>query len=106
MTIATNSVLFSLMNALIFGKRLRTITVVSLVLCMGGVLLAAWPLFKNSMNTGGIALLLFCMVIYSAGIIYFSKAELGKHAYTHHQWLANPAGWGVPAPFCNSHLRP
>lgn len=88
LAIATNPVLFSLMNALIFGKRLRTITIVSLILCMGGVLLAAWPLFNNSYATpGGIALLLLCMVIYSAGIIYFSKQNWeNMHILTINGW--------------------
>lgn len=74
LAIAINPVFFSLMNALLFGKRIRMITIISLVLCMAGVLLAAWPLFRNSYATpGGIGLLMICMVIYSTGMIYFSK---------------------------------
>jgi probable blue pigment (indigoidine) exporter len=88
LAIATNPVLINLMATLIFGNRLRIITMVSLTLCMGGVLLAAWPLFKNSYATpGGIALLLVCMVIYSAGVIYFSKQNWEKlHILTINGW--------------------
>lgn len=88
LAIATNPVLISLMATLIFGHRLRLITIVSLVLCMSGVLLAAWPLFKNSHATpGGIALLMVCMVIYSAGVIYFSKQNWENlHILTINGW--------------------
>jgi drug/metabolite transporter (DMT)-like permease len=88
LAIATNPVLINLMATLIFGHRLRIITIISLVLCMGGVLLAAWPLFKNSYATpGGIGLLLVCMVIYSAGVIYFSKQNWeNMHILTINGW--------------------
>ena len=88
LAIATNPVLISLMATLIFGHRLRSITMISLVLCMSGVLLAAWPLFKNSYATpGGIALLMVCMVIYSAGVIYFSRQNWENlHILTINGW--------------------
>jgi probable blue pigment (indigoidine) exporter len=88
LAIATNPVLISLMATLIFGHRLRSITMISLVLCMSGVLLAAWPLFKNSHATpGGIALLMVCMVIYSAGVIYFSRQNWENlHILTINGW--------------------
>jgi drug/metabolite transporter (DMT)-like permease len=88
LAIAVNPVIFSLMNALLFGKRLRTITIISLVLCMGGVLMAAWPLFRTSYATpGGIILLMVCMVIYSTGMIYFSKQNWQNlHILTINGW--------------------
>lgn len=88
LAIATNPVLINLMAALIFGHRIRFITVISLILCMGGVLLAAWPLFKNSYATpGGIAILMSCMIIYSAGVIYFSKQSWSDlHILTINGW--------------------
>jgi probable blue pigment (indigoidine) exporter len=88
LAIAVNPVIFSLMNAVLFGKRLRTITIISLVLCMGGVLMAAWPLFKTSHATpGGITLLMVCMVIYSMGMIYFSKQNWENlHILTINGW--------------------
>jgi len=88
LAIATNPVLINLMAALIFGHRIRFITVISLILCMGGVLLAAWPLFKNSFATPmGITLLMCSMVIYSAGVIYFSKQNWSDlHILTINGW--------------------
>lgn len=88
LAIATNPVLINLMATLIFGHRLRIITIVSLVLCMCGVLLAAWPLFTHSYATpGGISLLMLCMVIYSAGVIYFSKQNWSDlHILTINGW--------------------
>lgn len=88
LAIATNPVLISLMATVIFGHRLRLVTIASLLLCMCGVLLAAWPLFKNSYATpGGIGLLMVCMTIYSAGVIYFSKQHWGNlHILTINGW--------------------
>jgi len=88
LAIATNPVLINLMAALIFGHRIRFITVISLILCMGGVLLAAWPLFRNSFATPmGITLLMCSMVIYSAGVIYFSKQNWSDlHILTINGW--------------------
>ena len=88
LAIATNPVLINLMAALIFGHRIRFITLISLLLCMCGVVLAAWPLFKSSHATpGGIALLMGCMVIYSAGVIYFSKQNWSNlHILTINGW--------------------
>ncbi|WP_242696288.1 DMT family transporter [Longitalea luteola] len=88
LAIATNPVLINLMASLIFGHRLRIITIISLVLCMTGVLLAAWPLFTHSYATpGGISLLMLCMVIYSAGVIYFSRQNWGDlHILTINGW--------------------
>lgn len=88
LAIATNPVLISLMATVIFGHRLRLVTIASLLLCMCGVLLAAWPLFKNSYATpGGIGLLMVCMTIYSAGVIYFSKQNWGNlHILTINGW--------------------
>jgi drug/metabolite transporter (DMT)-like permease len=88
LAIATNPVLISLMSTMIFGQRLRLVTITSLVLCMCGVALAAWPLFKNSFATpGGISLLMLCMVIYSAGVIYFSKQKWNNlHILTINGW--------------------
>jgi probable blue pigment (indigoidine) exporter len=88
LAIATNPVLINLMAALILGHRLRMVAIISLVLCMTGVLLAAWPLFKNSYATpGGIGLLMVCMIIYSAGVIYFSKQNWENlHILTINGW--------------------
>jgi drug/metabolite transporter (DMT)-like permease len=88
LAVATNPVLINLMAALLFGHTIRWINIVSLVLCMGGVLIAAWPLFQHSYATPmGISILLISMVVYSAGTIYFSKqAWSDLHVLTINGW--------------------
>ena len=88
LAVATNPVLINLMAALLFKHKIRWATVLSLVLCMGGVLLAAWPLFKNSFATPmGISILLFSMIVYSSGTIYFSKQKWNDlHVLTLNGW--------------------
>lgn len=88
LAVATNPVLINLMAALFFGHKIRWVTVLSLVLCMGGVLLAAWPLFENSFATpAGISILLISMVVYSSGTIYFSKQKWNDlHVLTINGW--------------------
>ena len=88
LAVATNPVLINLMATLLFGHTIRWITMVSLALCLGGVLLAAWPLFQHSHATPkGIAILLVSMVVYSAGTIYFSKQKWADlHVLTINGW--------------------
>lgn len=88
LAVATNPVLINLMAALLFGHKIKWITLLSLVLCMGGVLLAAWPLFKSSFATPqGIAILLISMIVYSSGTIYFSKQQWNDlHVLTLNGW--------------------
>jgi probable blue pigment (indigoidine) exporter len=88
LAIATNPVLINLMAALLFGHRIRLFTIVSLFMCMGGVLLAAWPSLQNShASLNGILILMGCMVIYSAGTIYFSKQNWSDlHVLTINGW--------------------
>ena len=88
LAVATNPVLINLMATLFFGHTIRWITMVSLALCLGGVLLAAWPLFRHSHATpAGIAILLISMVVYSAGTIYFSKQKWSNlHVLTINGW--------------------
>ncbi|MDO6430719.1 DMT family transporter [Flavitalea sp. BT771] len=74
LAIATNPVFINLISALFFRQRLRIYTLLSLLLCSAGVVLAAWPLLQNSAATpGGLLLLLVSMLAYSAGVLYFSR---------------------------------
>jgi len=88
LAIATNPVIINLMATFIFRQRIRWVTITSLVLCMGGVLLAAWPLFQNSYAEPlGIGILIGSMIVYSAGTIYFSKQNWGDlHVLTINGW--------------------
>jgi probable blue pigment (indigoidine) exporter len=88
LAVATNPVIISLMAAVLFGQKLRLITMVSLLICTAGVLLAAFPLLQNSHATPtGMLLLLLCMVVYSAGTLYFSRKNWSDlHILTINGW--------------------
>lgn len=74
LAIATNPVFINLISALFFRGSLKAYTIISLLLCSAGVVLAAWPLLQNSSATpGGLLLLLVSMLAYSAGVLYFSR---------------------------------
>lgn len=74
LAIATNPVFINLISALFFRGSLKVYTIISLLLCSAGVVLAAWPLLQNSSATpGGLLLLLVSMLAYSAGVLYFSR---------------------------------
>lgn len=76
LAVATNPVFINLITALFFRERLRIVTIFSLVLCMTGVVIAAWPLLRNSSATPwGLVLLLISMVAYSISVLYFSRVS-------------------------------
>ena len=76
LAIATNPVFISLMTSLLFRQRLQPVTITSLILCSTGVVLAAWPLMHQSMATPfGISLLMGSMLVYSIGVLYFSRQQ-------------------------------
>jgi drug/metabolite transporter (DMT)-like permease len=85
---ATNPVFISLIAALVFRQRLHVYTIISLILCTAGVLVAAYPLFKNSYASPvGLLILLISMLSYSAGVIYFSKRDWSDlHILTINGW--------------------
>jgi probable blue pigment (indigoidine) exporter len=70
----TNPVMISIMAAIWFKQPIKIVTVISLLLCSAGIIIAAYPLLENSYATPmGITILLISMISYSAGTIYFSK---------------------------------
>ncbi|HVU99635.1 MAG TPA: EamA family transporter [Puia sp.] len=76
LSVAMNPLLINLMTALLLRRRLPVLTLVCLVICMAGVMLAAWPLLQNSTATpAGLLILLSGLVAYSAGVVYFSRVE-------------------------------
>lgn len=76
LAVATNPVFVNMLAALFLRQPLKLPTVFSLFLCTGGVLLAAWPLLKNSSATpAGLLILLGGMLAYSVGIVYFSRVQ-------------------------------
>lgn len=88
LAIATNPVFISLMSTLLFRQRLQPVTLASLILCSGGVVLAAWPLLQQSMATPfGIGLLMGSMLVYSIGVLYFSRQPWSDlHILTINGW--------------------
>lgn len=88
LAIATNPVFISLMSTLLFRQRLKPVTLTSLLLCSGGVVLAAWPLMHQSMATPfGISLLMGSMLVYSIGVLYFSRQQWSDlHILTINGW--------------------
>lgn len=88
LAIATNPVFISLMSTLLFRQRLKPVTITSLLLCSGGVVLAAWPLMHQSMATPfGISLLMGSMLVYSIGVLYFSRQQWSDlHILTINGW--------------------
>ena len=88
LAIATNPVFISLISGLLLKKPVGKPVVISLIICLTGVFLAAWPLFEGAQATpGGIVLLLLSMLIYSLGVIYYSESSWnGLHILTINGW--------------------
>ena len=85
---ATNPVFISLLSAIWLRKPLQPLTILSLLLCLAGVAVAAWPLLAASYATPlGLSLVLASMIAYSVGAIYFSASSLGGlHIFTVNGW--------------------
>ncbi len=76
LAVATNPVFISFLSVFFLKKRLTLGLILSLIICSIGVVCAAWPLFYNAtVTTGGLLILLFSMLSYSVGAIYFSARE-------------------------------
>lgn len=86
--IAINPVLIMLISTIWFRQPLKLITVLSFLLCMAGMLIAAYPLLDGSHASPlGLCLLLLSNISYSAGAIYFSKQQWnGMHILTINGW--------------------
>ncbi len=88
LAVATNPVFISLLASIFLRQRVKPNTLVSLLLCTAGVLLAAYPLLQNSSATpAGLMILLVSMLAYSAGVLYFSRSNWeGLHMLTINGW--------------------
>ena len=84
----TNPVMISIIAAIWLGQPLRRATIISLFLCTAGIVVAAYPLLKNSYATpGGLLILLVSMLSYSTGAVYFSKKKWhGLHMMVINGW--------------------
>ncbi len=73
---ATNPVMISFISTLFLGQKMTVKNIVSLLLCMAGVFVAAYPLLENSYaSTDGILILLASMLSYSVGAIYYARQK-------------------------------
>lgn len=76
LSVATNPIFISFFSIFFLRKKLKSEVFVALLLGTAGVMIASWPLLKNaSITAGGLILLLFSMLSYSTGAIYFSSRE-------------------------------
>ena len=76
LAVGINPILISIMASLVFKERLSRQNVISLLVCLAGVFIAAYPLLKTSYaSVDGIVIILCSMLAYSAGAIYFSKTN-------------------------------
>jgi len=76
LAIATNPLFISFSSVFFLNKKLKPDIFVALLLGTTGVIVASWPLLKDaSITIGGLLLLLFSMVSYSIGAIYFSAKK-------------------------------
>lgn len=73
---ATNPVFISLISVFFLNKKLSWNIVISLIICIAGVICAAWPLLGYATVTlKGLLILFFSMISYSLGAIYVSSKK-------------------------------
>ena len=84
----TNPVFISVIGALWFKEKIHRSTIFSLILCMAGVVIAAYPLLVNSYATpAGLVILIISMVSYSVAALYFSNNKWNNlHILTINGW--------------------
>lgn len=76
LAIATNPLFISFLSIFFLKKKLKFEIFIALLLGTAGVVIASWPLLKDaSITVGGLVLLLFSMLSYSVGAIYFSAKK-------------------------------
>lgn len=78
LAVATNPLFISFLSVFILKKKLSAAVIIAIIIGTGGVLIASWPLLQNAaVTTTGLLLILFSMLSYSAGAIYFSAVKWG-----------------------------
>lgn len=76
LAVATNPLFISFLSAFLLKKKLQFTTILAIILGTLGVLIASWPLLKQAtVSATGLLLLLFSMLSYSVGAIYFSAKQ-------------------------------
>lgn len=76
LAIATNPLFIGFISVFLLKKKLHVSIILAIILGTSGVAIASWPLLKEaSITTSGLLLLLFSMLSYSVGAIYFSNKQ-------------------------------
>ncbi len=79
LSIATNPVFISFLSVIFLRQKLKVPVFVALLLGTAGVFYASLPLLRDaSVTMPGLLLLLFSMLSYSVGAIYFSSKNWGN----------------------------
>jgi len=88
LSIATNPIFISVLSVPFLKQKLSFNILLGLLLGSFGVFCASWPLIESAaVSLGGLMLLLFSMISYSAGAIYFSSKEWsGLSLWTINGW--------------------
>lgn len=76
LSVGTSPVLISITAAIWLKQPVKLLTLISLLLCSAGIIVAAYPLLENSYATpGGLVIIIISMLSYSIGAVYFSKNQ-------------------------------
>jgi len=76
LAIATNPLFISFFSVFFLKEKLKFKIIIALLFGTVGVLIVSWPLLLDAtVTTGGLILLLFSMLSYSVGSIYFSSKK-------------------------------
>ncbi len=88
LTIATNPVFISMISAIYFKEKINTTTILSLIICCIGILIAAYPMLETSyVEPKGLILLMISMLSYSVSAVYFARQKWdGLHILTINGW--------------------
>jgi len=105
--IATNPVFISIIAATWLKQKVRTPTILSLLICVAGILIAAYPLLQTSYVTPlGLLIILLSMISYSVASLYFSENTWhGMHILTINGWQTLFGGI-FTLPLCLYFLKP
>lgn len=86
--VATNPVLITLISTIWYKQKVSGKTWMSLLLCLIGVFLAAYPLIGDGYaSIKGLLIMVLSMLCYSVGAIYYSRKDWqGLHILTINAW--------------------
>jgi len=86
--LAVNPVMISFISTALFGHKVTYTNVISLMLCISGVIIAAIPLMEHSYaSPKGLLIMTASMMTYSLGTIYFTNKKWNNlHILTINGW--------------------